>query len=160
MRKLLLVAIIACLAGAGWYALRVDRAAAPACGGVSRLSAAEVEKAFSEEKALIAAGHDAEASLLLEKRVKSGDAHKGIALFLLGEVAFEAGAESKAIERYADAIKADPTVADRGAPFEAERKMLARAQSLRKGKWSGMAKGAPEVARLSWLERRLTGGCQ
>lgn len=160
MRKLLFLAMAACLAGAGWYGLRVDRSAAPTCGGVSQLTATDVEKEFTEEKALMAAGHEAEASLLLEKRVKSGDAHRGAALFLLGEVAFEAGAESRAMERYAEAIKADPTMADRGAPFGAEKKMLDRAQALKKGKWAGMAKGSPELTRLSWLERRLTGGCQ
>lgn len=160
MRKLLFIGMLACLAGAGWYAFRVDRSAAPACGGASTLTAAEVEKAFGEEKALLSAGHDAEASILLEKRVKGGDAHKGVALFLLGEVAFEAGAESRAIERYAEAIKAEPTIADRGAPFAADKRMLERAQKLKSGKWAGMSKGSPELTRLSWLERRLTGGCQ
>lgn len=160
MKALAIAAVALCLAGAAWQVSKVEPGSVAVCSSGAKLSAVEVEKSFGEESALIAAGHEAEASILLEKKAKAAGPQRGAALFLLGEVAFDAGAASRAVERYAEALKADPTLADGGAPFGAEKKMLARARALREGAWQGKEKGSAEMAKLSALERRLTGGCK
>lgn len=150
-----------CLAGALWYARSVEPGSARLCAsGGSSLTGPEVEKSFEEASGLIRSGKTVEALLALQKRAAAGDALSGPALFLMGEAAFAEGAWAKGVERYIEALRADPSMADRNAPWGAPRVMAGRVSRLREGPWSALPGSAEELARLNYLDRRLAGGCQ
>jgi tetratricopeptide (TPR) repeat protein len=158
VRLLPVAAALLCLAGAGWYVSRVDASAArrPDCAS-SAVSRLEVEKSFAEIQALTDAGKREEAVLALRSRVERGP-YPGAALFLLGEITYGEGAYGPAVGYFKKALEADPSLSDRDAPFHAARRMLDRAEALRKGPWADNA--APEAPQMNFLIRRLSGGCE
>lgn len=160
MRILPLAGVLLCLLGAGYFALGVDPSAAKVCAPGARLSPLEVEKSFEESTSLLKAGKSVEALLILEKRADGNGPDKGAALYLLGELAFTEGAHDKAVDRYIEAIKADPSLSDHGSPFGSAKNMAKRADELRKGPWAGKERSSPQLAKLNYLERRLGGGCK
>lgn len=160
MRLLPLAGMVVCLAGAAWFATGVDPSAAKVCAAGSRLTPPEVEKSFEEATALMGAGRTVEALLLLEKRAATAASDRGPALYLLGELAYGEGAPARAVDRYIEALKADPSLSDRNAPFGAAGRMAARSAELRKGRWASLDRSSQELARLNYLDRRLGGGCK
>lgn len=150
--------LVMCLAGGLWFAAGADATHARFCRpDVGRLSGAQVEKSFEEATGLISTGKIVEALLLLQKRAAAKDALSGAALFLMGEAAFAEGAASKGVERYIEAVRADPSLADRLAPWDASKKMATRLASLKNGP---LSLSSEELSRVNYLERRLSGGCQ
>lgn len=150
--------LILCLGAGLWLAAGADATHARVCrSDAGRLSGAEVEKSFEEATGLLKAGKTVEALLLLQKRSAAKDALSGAALFLMGEAAFAEGAQGKGIERYIEAVRADPSLADRLAPWDASKKMAARIASLKNGP---VSLSPEELSRMNYLERRLSGGCQ
>lgn len=160
-RYLSLAAALLCLAGAAFYAKSVDASAAYVCSAQgSALGPAEVEKRFEDVVSLEKAGHGVEAILVLRERAEKGGALKGAAHYLLGEAAFREGAYPKAVESYIAALKADPSLSDRVSPFGASAVMAKRLKALKAGAWSSLPKASREAQNVSYLERRLAGGCK
>ena len=161
MKKwLALSGMAASLAGVIWYAPLVDRAAVPVCRADARPMAADTERSFQEALKLASEGRKVESLLLLERKASEAGPQKGAALFLLGESAYSEKAYQTALDRYVEAVKADPSLTDRDAPFSAGKTMLARGNELKSGALSENIKESREVAKLDYLLRRLTGGCK
>lgn len=161
-RALPLAAIALCLAGALWYAPKIDRSAIPGGGAAAyaKPDPAATEKALSGPLGMLKEGRRAEAVITLERAAKDGGSLKGAALFLLGEAAWAEKAYSKALERYSEALKADPGLSDHYAPFSAGKTMLARAGEMKKGGLEGYAPDSAGTAKINYLIRKLTGGCK
>lgn len=118
---------------------------------------AAVEASFGPVRALLDAGRDEEAVLVLRERAAEGP-YPGYARFWLGELAFRHGAYAQAVREYRAALEADPSVGDRGAAFDAGRRIAERLGEIRRGPWAGDP--PREIRDLYYLQRLLAGGCR
>jgi len=155
-RLLFAAATAACLAGALFYGAK--GAGAPVrdlC--LLAPDPARVEGAYKDVLADLDAGRRDEALIALSRRAEEGP-HPGAARFLLGEIAYAEGAYRPALDHYREAVRLEPTLADRGGPFGAKKTIRDHLAALRAGPWAG--RNDPAMRELFALERRLAGGCQ
>lgn len=116
-----------------------------------------IEAAFSDILKARDEGRREEALLGLQKRAEKGP-HNGFAHFLMGELTYEDGAYSPALQHYRKAVETSPSVTDRISAFNSAKVLAKRLEDLRTGPWAG--KSSSELKDLFYLQRRLAGGCE
>ena len=157
-RAALALAAAVCVA---WAAVEArNLGAVPAGADPCALAAPDpgaVEASFEPVRALLEAGRSEEAVLALRDRAAKGP-YPGYARFWLGEIAFRHGAYAQAVREYRAAVETDPSVGDRGAAFNAGRRISERLEEIRRGPWAGDP--PREIRDLYYLQRLLAGGCR
>ncbi|PLX41037.1 MAG: hypothetical protein C0608_07255 [Deltaproteobacteria bacterium] len=154
MRILLPLLIILSLAGGAYYARQIKPGDDRAC---ITSDPQEVERSYSLALKALKDGKREETLLFLRKRAEKGP-HKGGALYLLGNLAYEEGAYTSAVDNYRMALKADRTLGDAGGPFNAKKTILMNMEALKRGPWRG--RNTKELSGVNGLLRALNGGCE
>jgi tetratricopeptide (TPR) repeat protein len=149
-----IIFVVLCLAGALYYAAGYVRPPKPS---EAVLNSAEVEKAYGDISAQVAAGKTDETILELRRRSEKGP-YPGAALYFLGELAYAEGAYPQALLQYRKASEANPSLFDKGGPFKARERVLRNIELLQSGPWKGQRPQG--IADLQFLVRRLNGGCE
>ncbi len=145
--------IFACLSLALWYGLKIE----PAQKGEAVADPAAVESAYREIALAIDSGKGDSVFLEVRKRSEKGP-YQAAAYFFLGELAYGEGSYQQAMAHYRKAVEKGPYLADKNAPLGASGKILAKIDALRNGPWKGQKPQG--TADLSYLLRRLSGGCE